>query len=211
LGSITFVYLSEKEMSKRVKIKSTETLSDNFFVLKLVKYEVENSDGTVEEVSREVYMSSNGAVALLYNLHKRTVVLIKQFRLPSYLNNNPTGILLEACAGIVEEGEDPGEAMMREIKEETGYEVKSVKKVFEMYSTAGSVAEMLFFFVAEYTPQQKVSEGGGLDEESEDIEVVELKFEEAFSKIESGELKDAKTALLLQYAKLNLFTDEKSV
>jgi nudix-type nucleoside diphosphatase (YffH/AdpP family) len=196
-------------MAKQVKIKSTETLSDNFFPLKLVKYEIENSKGEMEEVSREVYMSSNGVVALLYNLQKRTVVLIKQFRLPSYLNNNPTGILLEACAGIVEEGEDPADGIMREIKEETGYKVKQVEKIFEMYMTAGSVAEMLYFFVAEYTPQQKVAEGGGLEEESEDIEVIELDFDEVFDKIKTGELKDAKTALLLQYAKLNLFVEEK--
>ena len=196
-------------MAKQVKIKSTETLSDNFFPLKLVKYEIENSKGEMEEVSREVYMSSNGVVALLYNLQKRTVVLIKQFRLPSYLNNNPTGILLEACAGIVEEGEDPADGIMREIEEETGYKVKQVEKIFEMYMTAGSVAEMLYFFVAEYTPQQKVAEGGGLEEESEDIEVIELDFDEVFDKIKTGELKDAKTALLLQYAKLNLFVEEK--
>ncbi|HEX8356397.1 MAG TPA: NUDIX domain-containing protein [Segetibacter sp.] len=196
-------------MAKQIKIKSTETLSDNFFPLKLVKYEIENSKGEMEEVSREVYMSSNGVVALLYNLQKRTVVLIKQFRLPSYLNNNPTGILLEACAGIVEEGEDPADGIMREIEEETGYKVKQVEKIFEMYMTAGSVAEMLYFFVAEYTPQQKVAEGGGLEEESEDIEVIELDFDEVFDKIKTGELKDAKTALLLQYAKLNLFVEEK--
>ena len=196
-------------MPKQVKIKSTETLSDNFFPLKKIHYEIENKNGTVEELTREVYLSSNGAVALLYNRENNSVVLTRQFRIPTYLNNNATGMLLEACAGIVEEGEDPSDAMMREIEEETGYKVKSVKKVFEMYMTPGSVSEMLFFFIAEYTPQQKVSEGGGLEEESEDIEVIEMRFDVAFNKIHSGEIKDAKTALLLQYAKLNLFQEEK--
>ncbi len=196
-------------MSENVKIISTEVLSNNFFPLKKVIYEFEKQDGTTEEISREVYLSLNGAAVLLYNIEKSTIILTKQFRLPTYLNKNKTGMLLEACAGIVEENENPQEAIIREIEEETGYRVKEVKKVFEMYMTPGSVAEMVYFFVAEYTPQQKISDGGGLENENEDIEVIELTFEEAYGKIQSGEIKDAKTALLLQYAKINLFTEEK--
>ncbi|MEJ7680064.1 MAG: NUDIX domain-containing protein [Segetibacter sp.] len=163
----------------------------------------------MEEVSREVYLSSNGATVLLYNIEKSTIILTRQFRLPTYLNKDKTGMLIEVCAGIVEENENPQEAIIREIEEETGYRVQDVKKVFEMYMTPGSVAEMVYFFVAEYTPQQKISDGGGLEDESEDIEVIELTFEEAYDKIKSGEIKDAKTALLLQYAKINLFIEEK--
>lgn len=196
-------------MSKSVKIISTEILSDNFFPLKKVKYEFAKQDGTTEELIREVYLPLNGATVLLYNAEKSTIVLTRQFRLPTYLNKNKTGMLLETCAGIVEENENPQEAIIREIEEETGYRVQKVKKVFEMYMTPGSVAEMLYFFVAEYTPQQKISDGGGLEEESEDIEVIELSFEEAYDKIRSGDIKDAKTVLLLQYAKINLFTEEK--
>lgn len=196
-------------MSKQVSIISTEILSNNFFPLKKVKFELEKQDGTTEEISREVYQSSNGATALLFNREKTTVVLTRQFRLPAYLNKSKTGMLLETCAGIVEENENPQEAIVREIEEETGYAVTNVKKVFEMYMTPGSVAEMLYFFVAEYTPQQKVGDGGGLEDESEDIEVIEIPFEEAYDKIQSGEIKDAKTALLLQYAKINLLAEEK--
>jgi len=196
-------------MAENIKIISEEILSDNFFPLKKIKYEIKKEDGTTEELSREVYISANGAVALLYDKGREKVMLTKQFRLPTYLNKNATGMMLEACAGIVEENEDPKEAMIREIEEETGYRVQEVKKIFEMYMTPGSVAEKLYFFVAEYIPQQRVNDGGGLDEENEDIEVIELPFEEAYDKIHSGEIKDAKTALLLQYAKIYLFKGEK--
>lgn len=196
-------------MVNNVKIKSTEVLSDNFFPLKKVKYEITKENGEVEELNREVYLSKNGATVLLYNRENRSVILTRQFRLPSYMNNNPTGMLLETCAGIVEEGEDPAATVKREIEEETGYKVEEVKKVFELYMTPGSVAEMLYFFVAEYTKGQRVSEGGGLEEENEEIEVIEMPFEEAFIKIGSGEIKDAKTVLLLQYARIYLFQEEK--
>lgn len=196
-------------MSKNVKIKSTQVLSDNFFPLKTVKYEVETSQGSVEEVSREVYFSSNGATVLLYNRENSTVVLTQQFRLPTFLNNHPTGMMIEACAGIVEDNEDPAEGIKREIEEETGYKVESVKKIYELYSTPGSVAEMIHYYVAEYEAEQKVSDGGGVKEEKEDIDVIELPFEEAFIKIHSGEIKDAKTVILLQYARMYLLKEEK--
>lgn len=196
-------------MAKKIKIKSTEILSDYFFPLKKVNYEVEKEDGTKEEISREVYNSSNGVTALLYNTEKSTVILTRQFRLPSYLNKNTTGMLLETCAGLLEENEEPADAMTREIEEETGYKVDSVTKIFEMYMTPGSVTEMLYFFVAEYTSQNRIGKGGGLEEEHEDIEVIELSFEDAYIKIKSGEIKDAKTVLLLQYAKIYLFQSEK--
>lgn len=192
-----------------VKIISTETLSDNFFPLKNVTFEFEKRNGTAEKVSREVYLSSNGVAVLLYNNEKNTVILTRQFRMPTYVNMNATGMMLEVCAGIIEENEDPEEAVIREIEEETGYRVNDVRKIFEMYMTPGSVAEMLYFFIAEYSNQQKISEGGGLDGENEDIEVIELPFEDAYDKIKWGEIKDAKTALLLQYAKINLFSEEK--
>jgi len=192
-----------------IKIISTEILSDNYFKLKKVNYEFKRRDGTTKKVSREVYFSSNAAAVLLYNRNERTVVLTKQFRMPTYLNKNDTGLLLEVCAGHVEENEDPKEAIIREIEEETGYRVEDVRKIFEMYMSPGTVAEMLGYFVAEYFSGQKINEGGGLADENEDIEVVELPFEEAYSKIQSGEIKDAKTALLLQYAKMYLFPEEK--
>ncbi len=196
-------------MAENIKILSTEVLSDNFFPLKKIQYEFKKKNGTSEELSREVYLSSNGVAVLLYNIENENVVLTKQFRLPTYLNENNTGILIEACAGLVEENEDPKHAIIREIEEETGYRVTDVKRIFEMYMSPGAVAEMVYFFIAEYKPGQKVNEGGGLDEENEDIQVIELPFEEAYYKIQSGEIRDAKTALLLQYARIYLFKGEK--
>lgn len=196
-------------MGSKVKIVSTNILSDNFFPLKKIKFELEKKNGEVEEVEREVYQSSNGVAVLLYNRTNNSVILTRQFRLPTYLNNNKTGMLTEVCAGIVEEGEDPLKAVIREIEEETGYRVSEAKKVFEMYMTPGSVSEMIYFFVAEYTQKNKVGEGGGLEDEKEDIEVIEMLFEEAYIKIQAGEIKDAKTVLLLQFARIYLFQEEK--
>lgn len=196
-------------MPKNVKIKSTEVLANNFFPLKKVKYEFENKEGAVEELSREVYFSRNGATVLLYNRESNKVILTRQFRIPTFLNNNPTGMMMETCAGILEENEDPAQGIIREIEEETGYKVEKVKKLFELYSTPGAVAEMLHYFVAEYTEEQKIGDGGGLDDENEQIDVIELPFEEAYIKVQSGEIKDAKTVILLQYAKLYLFSEEK--
>ena len=196
-------------MTNNIKIKSEEVLSDNFFPLKNVTYEFQKQDGSVEEIRREVYQSRNGATALLYNPASGKVILIKQFRLPAYLNEDPTGMLWETCAGLLEENEYPKDSVLREIEEETGYKVDDADKIFELYSTAGSVTEMLHFFVAEYSDEQRVGKGGGLEEENEEIEVVEMPFEEALRKIDTGEIKDAKTVILLQYAKLNLFKEEK--
>jgi GDP-mannose pyrophosphatase NudK len=196
-------------MTKGVKIKSDEIISDNYFPLRKVKYELQKKDGSVEELTREVYETANAAAVLLYNKEKKTVVLTRQFRLPAYLNKHPTGMMLETCAGIVEENEDPTAGIIREIEEETGYKISNPKKIFELYSTPGSVLELLHYFVAEYKQEQKIGEGGGLDEESEDIEVLEMPFEEAFIKIRNGEIKDAKTVILLQYAKLYLIEEDK--
>jgi GDP-mannose pyrophosphatase NudK len=200
-------------MAKEVNIKSTEVLSDNFFPLKKVTFEVEKKDGSKEEQVREVYNSQNGVTVLLYNKEKKTVVLTRQFRLASYLNRNPGGMLIETCAGLIDnEDEGAEDAVLREIEEETGFRVSKATKVFELYSTPGSVTEKIFYFVAEYADDHKVSEGGGLDEESEEIDVIEMPFKEAYLKIQNGEIRDAKTVILLQYAKANnLFPDDDKV
>jgi nudix-type nucleoside diphosphatase (YffH/AdpP family) len=146
---------------------------------------------------------------LLYNKDKKTVVLTQQFRIASYLNKNASGLLIESCAGL-QDDDTADDAIMREIEEETGYKVDNVKKIFELYSTPGAVTEKLHYFIAEYSEDQKISEGGGLDEEGEEIEVLEMPFKEAYLKIETGEIRDAKTVILLQYAKANnLFPEEK--
>ncbi len=185
----------------RVKIKKTEVLSDNWYVLNKVTYDYQKQDGQWETQSREAYDRGNGATILLYNKDKKTVILTRQFRLPTYLNGNKSGMLIEACAGLLDD-KSPEDSIRKETEEETGYKISKIQKIFESYMSPGSVTEILHFFVAEYDQEMKVSDGGGLDEEQENIEVLELKFDEAYKMIQSGEIKDSKTIMLLQYAKI---------
>lgn len=188
-------------MEKRVKILKEEILSDNWYVLRKITYEYHHKNGERLTQSREAYDRGNGATILLYNPQQRTVILTKQFRMPTFLNGNPLGTLIEACAGLLDK-DNAEDAIRRETEEETGYQISEVRKIFEAYMSPGSVTEILYFFVAEYTSDQKRSEGGGVDED-EDIEVLELDFAQALDMMKSGEIKDAKTIMLLQYAQLN--------
>jgi GDP-mannose pyrophosphatase NudK len=183
-------------------IQKTEILSNNWYTLKKVTVEYQKKDSTWDIQEREVYDRGNGAVILLYNSLKETVILTRQFRLPTYLNGNKTGLLIEACAGLLDL-DNPEACIIRETEEETGYQLRSVKKIFEAYMSPGAVTEILHFFVGEYDISMKVSEGGGLEHEHEDIDVIEIPFAQAYVMIESGEIKDAKTIMLLQYAKIN--------
>ena len=185
----------------RINILKTEILSDNWYVLKKVTYDYQKANGDWETHTREAYDRGNGAAILLYNAKKRTVILTRQFRLPSYINGNDTGMLIEACAGLLDKN-NAEDCIKKETEEETGYKIGQVRKIFEAYMSPGSVTEILHFFVAEYDHHMKVGEGGGLADEQENIEVLELDFDEAFNMMYSGEIKDAKTMMLLQYAKI---------
>lgn len=187
----------------KITIQKTELLSDNWYILNKVTFDYNKDSDDTETQVREVYDRGNGAVILLYNSAKKTVVLTRQFRLPTYLNGNTSGMLIEACAGMLDE-DNPIDCIIRETEEETGYRLSSVKKVFQSYMSPGAVTEILHFFIGEYQPEMKVSEGGGLAEEHENIEVLEYPFNEAYQMITSGEIIDAKTIMLLQYAKINL-------
>ncbi len=191
-----------KYATPSVRIVQTDILSDNWYTLRKVTFEIENPDGTRETQSREAYDRGNGAVILLYNRSQGSVVLTRQFRLPTYINGNEDGMLIEACAGLLEE-ESPEECIKREAMEETGYEVGEVKKIFEAYMSPGSVTEILHFFIAEYAKKDLLSNGGGVKEEEEDIEVLELLFADALSMIKNGQIRDAKTIMLLQYAQIH--------
>ena len=187
----------------KITIQKTELLSNNWYVLNKVTFDYKMEDHDSETQVREVYDRGNGAVILLYNLTKKTVVLTRQFRLPTYLNGNTSGMVIEACAGLLD-AENPEECIIRETEEETGYRLSSVKKVFQSFMSPGSVTEILHFFIGEYQPNMKVSDGGGLAEEHENIEVLEYSFDQAYQMIATGEIVDAKTIMLLQYAKINL-------
>ena len=189
-------------MNPAIELVKTEVLSDDWYVLRKVTFRIRRSDGTWETQSREAYDRGNGATILLYDLERRTVILIRQFRLPSYVNGNTSGMLIETCAGLLD-AEAPEQCIVREAREETGYEVRQARKVFEAYMSPGSVTEVLHFFVAEYSRAQRTDSGGGVD--GEDIAVLEMPFTEALAKIASGEIRDGKTIMLLQYAALHIF------
>jgi len=180
---------------------STEVLSDNWYTLRKITFEIQKHDGSWETQSREAYDRGNGAAILLYNLEQKTVILTRQFRMPTYVNGNEDGMMIEACAGLLDQ-DNPEDCIRRETEEETGYKVRDVRKVFEAYMSPGSVTEILYFFIAEYSKDMQISEGGGLDHEQENIEVLELPFAQAVAMIGSGEIKDAKTIMLLQYVQL---------
>ena len=189
-------------MVHNVNILTTDILSNNWYTLKKLSYEFTKKDGSVHVNTREVYDRGNGATILLYNPANKTVILTRQFRLPTFINGNTDGMLIEACAGLLDK-DNPEDCIKRETEEETGYKVTDVRKIFEAYMSPGSVTEILYFFVAEYTRDMKITDGGGIEEEQENIEVLEMAFEEALQQITSGKIKDGKTIMLLQYAKLN--------
>ena len=189
-------------MINNVKILNTEILSKNWYTLKKITYEYRKTDGTLQTQSREAYDRGNGATILLYNKEQKTVILTKQFRLPSYINGNENGMLIEACAGLLDK-DNPEDRIKRETEEETGYKINDVRKIFEAYMSPGSVTEILYFFIAEYSQSMKVHDGGGVEHEEENIEVLEIPVKQAMHMIDTGEIKDAKTIMLLQYVKLN--------
>lgn len=186
----------------QIKITKKEILSDNWFTLKKITYEYQNEDGLWETQYREAYDRGNGATILLYNKQNKTIILTRQLRIPTYLNGNKTGMMIEACAGLLDT-ENAEHCIIRETEEETGYKIKDVQKILEVYMSPGSVTEIIHFFTGEYSKEMKIHEGGGLKEEQENIEVLEYFFDEALQMITSGEIKDAKTIILLQHAKIN--------
>lgn len=185
--------------NNRVRIKETEVLSDNWYLLEKITFEYLRNDGVWQTQIRESYDRGNGAAVFLYNKETQNIILIRQFRLPSFLNGNPSGLLIEACAGLLDE-DNPEDCIRKEIREETGYHIEKVTKVFEAYMTPGAVTEQLHCFIAPYTDVMKMDQGGGLESEQEDIEVLEMPFTEAVELLNTGKITDAKTIMLLQYA-----------
>ncbi len=190
----------------KVKNIKKELLSDNWYSLHKFTFDYHKEDGSWETQVREAYDRGNGAAILLYNKIKGTVILTKQFRIPTYINGNDDGMMIEVCAGLLD-GIHPEECIKKEVEEETGYKINRVQKVFESYMSPGSVTEILHFFIGEYNAQMKVSEGGGATDESENIQVLEYTFDKSMEMIKTGEIKDAKSILLLQYAKINSLFD----
>lgn len=188
-------------MNKKIRNISKTVLSDSWYVLNKYSFDYQNQKNEWERQEREAYDRGNGATILLYNTAKKTVVLTRQFRLPTYVNGNADGMMVETCAGLLD-ADNAEDCIRKEAEEETGYKIDRLEKLFEAYMSPGSVTELIYFFVAEYSDAMKVGDGGGLADEQENIEVLELGFDEAYAMIASGKIQDGKTIMLLQYAKL---------
>ncbi|KAF0811830.1 GDP-mannose pyrophosphatase NudK [Andreprevotia sp. IGB-42] len=191
--------------AERIRIVDVQVLSHDWYLLKKTTFDFRRNDGNWQRQSRETYDRGNGATILLYNLAQRSVILTRQFRFPAYVNGHD-GFLIETAAGLLDNA-TPEQRIKTEVEEETGYRVQRVQKVFEAFMSPGSVTEKLFFFVAEYDPASKIGNGGGVEAEGEDIEVLELPFAESLAMMARGEIADGKTIMLLQYAALHLFAD----
>ncbi|TDV67798.1 NUDIX domain-containing protein [Pseudomonas sp. LP_7_YM] len=190
--------------STSVRITAEHILSDNWYLLKKYSFDLQRRDGSWQSQTREVYDRGNGATILLYNLERRTVVLTRQFRMPAFVNRH-SGYLIEAAAGLLDNA-SPEERIRKEAEEETGYVVSAVQKIYEAFMSPGSVTERIHFFIGAFQPQDRISDGGGLEEEGEDIEVMELGFEQAIAMVHTGEICDGKTIMLLQYLELRMMS-----
>jgi len=190
-------------VSDRIRVNDVRLLSDNHYTLKSTTFEWRRGNGEWQTQRRETYDRGNGAVLLPYNLARRTVVLVKQFRYPAYVNGYDD-LMIEAAAGLLDDA-SPEDRIRTEAEEETGYRLGEIRRVFEAFMSPGSVTEKLHFFVAEYEAAMRVGAGGGIASEGEDIEVLELPIDEALAMIPSARIVDAKTIMLLQYAALNIF------
>jgi GDP-mannose pyrophosphatase NudK len=186
-------------MSIKIEVIKDKVLSDNYFILRNITYDLYRNEAEAIRHKREVYDRGNGATMLLYNRDKNTVVLTRQFRVATWVNGNPDGMLIEACAGLLD-ADEPEVCARKEAIEETGYEVGEVEKVFELYMSPGGVTELIHFYMAEYSDSQRESAGGGIDDE--DIDVLEISFRQALEMVASGEIRDGKTVILLQQLQL---------
>ena len=189
-------------MQDHVRIHAEQLLADDWHVLKKTTFDLRRRDGRWQTLTRETYDRGNGAVALLYNLQRRTVLLTRQFRFPAYVNGHD-GFLIEAAAGLLEKA-SPEQRIRAELEEETGRRVGSLRQLFDVFMSPGSVTERLHFFIGEYDAQSQVGAGGGLEEEGEDVEVLELDADEALAMVARGDIMDGKTIMLLQYLHLHV-------
>ena len=178
-------------------------LSNAWATLNRIDYDFQFKDGTWKRLSRESYDRGNGTSILLYNKEKGTIILTKQFRMPAYANNKNDGMSIEVCAGALDKDEAPEVCIIREVEEEVGYRIEKATKVLEAYTSPGAVTEKMFMFIAEYDETMKVNDGGGVDSENEEIDVLEISFSKAIKMMHDFEIKDAKTIMLLQYAENN--------
>jgi nudix-type nucleoside diphosphatase (YffH/AdpP family) len=194
--------MEDQGNNSAVRIKKRETLSAGWFRLEKITFEQRRSDGSGETLSREVYHNGPGAAVLPINRPHGMVLLVRQLRIPAYVNGDGP-MLVEACAGMIEQGSDPAQTVRDEAEQELGYRLRALRKVLEVYPSPGASAEKLYLFMADYGPEDRIGKGGGLAGEGEQIEVLEIPLHQAWSMVESGEIIDGKTVTLLQHALLD--------
>lgn len=190
-------------MLNHIKNITPKILSKVWATLLEIDYDYQFKDGTWKRISRESYDRGNGTGILLYNVEKGMVILTKQFRMPIYYNYKNEGMSIEVCAGAIDENDSPEATIIREVEEEVGYKILEVQQVMTAYSSPGALTEKMYLFVASYSEAMKVNEGGGVASENEEIEVLEVEFSKALEMMASGEIRDAKTIILLQYAQIH--------
>ncbi|MFD9679011.1 NUDIX domain-containing protein [Rhodococcus sp. NPDC059969] len=193
-----------------VEVERVEVTSDGWHVLRRSTFTYRRSDGTLETQQRETYDRGNGATILLYDPERRTVLLTKQFRFPAYVNAHPDGMLIETAAGLLDD-DTPEVAIRRETSEELGVAIGEVQHLFDLYMSPGSVTERVHFYAARYSPADRTGSGGGVPDEGEDIEVLELPFDTALDMVAGGEIVDGKTVILLQWAAMSEVLTSKSI
>lgn len=186
-----------------IKIINTEILSDKKYTLKQIAFERPNLKGEKELRKNEIYFRPDAAAVLLINAERNTMLFTRQLRIATYFNGNPTGYLTEVCAGLIDEGETPGQTAIREAEEETGYAVQNLTKIGQVYTSVGALTEIVHLFTATYSHENQIGEGGGKEGEGEDIELIELSFDDVYEKMDQGLFTDSKTLLLLQHHFLN--------
>ncbi|MUU77244.1 NUDIX domain-containing protein [Winogradskyella endarachnes] len=194
-------------MNNNLKNITKTNLSKEWATLDRIDYDFQFKNGDWKRLSRECYNRGNGAAILLYNSLKGTVILTKQFRMPIYEQNKEEGMSIEVCAGAIDNSDEPLETIIRETEEEVGYKINNAKQVLTAYTSPGALTEKMFLFVAEYSEEMQINEGGGLESENEEIEVLELSFSKAIKMVKDQEIIDAKTIMLLQFAQLNNLLD----
>lgn len=187
-----------------IQILKKETLSDKKYLLKNISFEKPDEDGVFHNVEKEVYFRPDGVAVLLVDDERKKILLGKQFRLPAFLNGSESGYLVEVCAGIIDDAENPEDTAHREVGEELGYEIHDLERVAGAYSSSGGITEFVYYFIARYNEKSETGKGGGLKEEGESVERIEMSFDEAREKLKQGEFRDAKTIILLQHFFMNL-------
>ena len=186
----------------KIKDLTIQILSDNWYTLKKATYKYQRKNGDWQEQQREAYDRGNGAAVLLCDVDRKVILLTRQFRLPTYINGNDDGMMIEVCAGLLD-GDNPDDGIRKEIIEETGYQIDKVHRVMEAYMSPGSVTEILYLYLGRYHPDLKIHKGGGVEHEQEEIDSIEITLEKAMQMISTGDIKDAKTIMLIHYLALH--------